>query len=86
MDQQVLLKQIIEDDINAVQDDYVLNIEFHAGNDQNIATALAANSGPDIVFTSGPSYVTTTHRPVSWRIWTAMRKSMAERPSAGTDL
>lgn len=30
-DQQVLLKQIIEDDINAVQDDYVLNIEFHAG-------------------------------------------------------
>ena len=57
-DQQVLLKQIIEDDINAVQDDYVLNIEFHAGNDQNIATALAANSGPDIVFTSGPSYVT----------------------------
>ena len=58
VDQQVLLKQIIEDDINAVQDDYVLNIEFHAGNDQNIATALAANSGPDIVFTSGPSYVT----------------------------
>ena len=57
-DQQVLLKQIIEDDINAVQDDYVLNIEFHAGNDQNIATALAANGGPDIVFTSGPSYVT----------------------------
>lgn len=58
VDQQVLLKQIIEEEINSVQDDYVLNIEFHAGNDQNIATALAANGGPDIVFTSGPSYVT----------------------------
>ncbi len=85
-DQQVLLKQIIEDDINAVQDDYVLNIEFHAGNDQNIATALAANGGPDIVFTSGPSYVTTITSAGKLENMDRYAESTAERPAAGTDL
>lgn len=58
-DQQVVLKNALEEKINGMQDDYELHIEFRAGVDANISTALAAGEGPDIVYTSGPSYVTS---------------------------
>ena len=58
LEHQVIMRQALEDAINSRQDEYELTITFQAGNDTLISTALAADSGPDIVFTSGPSYVT----------------------------
>lgn len=56
---QALMRAGLVDKVNSSQNDYELNVTFNAGNDRNIATALAANEGPDIIFTSGPTIAST---------------------------
>jgi len=52
---QELMNRVLIDKLNNSQDRFQINIEYKAGNAQAIATALAANSGPDIVSASGPA-------------------------------
>ncbi len=55
-DQQAM-NDILVKPYNDSQDQYELTVEFRNTVDQDIAVALAANSGPDIVYGSGPSFV-----------------------------
>lgn len=52
---QAIMRSGLVERVNSRQDDYELVVTFNDGNDRNIATALAANGGPDIIFTSGPT-------------------------------
>jgi raffinose/stachyose/melibiose transport system substrate-binding protein len=54
---QVTMNEVLADAYNASQDQYELVIEFRNTVDQDIAVALAAGEGPDIVYGSGPSFV-----------------------------
>ncbi|MHA6691378.1 ABC transporter substrate-binding protein [Devosia sp. A449] len=54
--QEVMQTQLI-DPFNASQSDYELVIEFRNSVDNDVRVAVLANQGPDIVYTSGPSYV-----------------------------
>jgi raffinose/stachyose/melibiose transport system substrate-binding protein len=55
-DQQAM-NDILVKPYNDSQEQYELTVEFRNTVDQDIAVALAANSGPDIVYGSGPSFV-----------------------------
>ena len=48
---------VLVDAFNNSQDEYELVVEFRNTVDNDIAVALAAGSGPDIVYGSGPSFV-----------------------------
>ena len=48
---------VLVDAFNESQDEYELTVEFRNTVDNDIAVALAAGSGPDIVYGSGPSFV-----------------------------
>lgn len=50
-------RKVIDEKYNNVQDQYKLVIEFRNTVDKDVPTALAANSGPDIVYSSGPAFV-----------------------------
>lgn len=58
VEHQVLMNEYFIDGVNESQDRFTLNVEYKSGNGQAIATALAANTGPDVVCTSGPAFVT----------------------------
>lgn len=55
-------RQVFEDQLvdryNQSQDEYTLTVTYNEKVDSNIQTALAANGGPDIVYGSGPAFVT----------------------------
>jgi len=51
---QVTMNEVLAGAYNASQDRYELVIEFRNTVDQDIAVALAAGEGPDIVYGSGP--------------------------------
>ncbi|CAM3291880.1 ABC transporter substrate-binding protein [Occultella aeris] len=55
--QRAALEENLVDAYNASQDEYTLTVTFNERVDSNIQTALAANEGPDIVYGSGPSFV-----------------------------
>ncbi|WP_119070916.1 ABC transporter substrate-binding protein [Aggregatilinea lenta] len=54
---QVTMNEVLVEPYNASQDEYELVIEFRNTVDNDIAVALAAGEGPDIVYGSGPSFV-----------------------------
>lgn len=54
--QEVMQHELVEP-FNASQDKYDLVIEFRASVDNDVRVAVLANQGPDIVYTSGPTYV-----------------------------
>lgn len=54
---QVTMNEVLVEVYNSSQDEYELVIEFRNTVDQDIAVALAAGEGPDIVYGSGPSFV-----------------------------
>jgi raffinose/stachyose/melibiose transport system substrate-binding protein len=54
---QQAMNDILVKPYNDSQSDYQLSVEFRNTVDQDISVALAANSGPDIVYGSGPSFV-----------------------------
>jgi raffinose/stachyose/melibiose transport system substrate-binding protein len=54
---QETMKAVLVDPYNASQDQYELSVEFRNTVDKDISVALAANEGPDIVYGSGPSFV-----------------------------
>ena len=56
-DYQVHMKKVLEDGYNASQNECVLTVEFRNTVDKDIPVALAADSGPDIVYSSGPAFV-----------------------------
>ena len=58
-DYQAHMKKVLEESYNNSQDEYELTIEFRNTVDKDIPVALAADSGPDIVYASGPSFVAT---------------------------
>ena len=45
------------DPFNASQDEYELQIEYLQDVDNDVRTAVLAGEGPDLVYTSGPSYI-----------------------------
>ena len=51
------MNEVLVEPYNASQDEYELVIEFRNTVDNDIAVALAAGEGPDIVYGSGPSFV-----------------------------
>jgi raffinose/stachyose/melibiose transport system substrate-binding protein len=52
------LKNILIDPFNAAHPEYSLSIDFRGSDlDKQLRVAMLANTGPDIVFTAGPSYV-----------------------------
>ncbi|MET3901068.1 raffinose/stachyose/melibiose transport system substrate-binding protein [Devosia sp. UYZn731] len=54
--QDAFTKVLIEP-FNASQDEYELQIEFLQDVDNDVRTAVLAGEGPDLVYTSGPSYI-----------------------------
>ena len=54
---QVTMNEVLVEPYNASQDEYELVVEFRNTVDNDIAVALAAGEGPDIVYGSGPSFV-----------------------------
>ncbi len=54
---QKAMNDILVKAYNDSQTQYQLSVEFRNTVDQDISVALAANSGPDIVYGSGPSFV-----------------------------
>lgn len=53
---QEVMKNVLEGWYNNSQSEYELTIEFRNTVDKDVPVALAAKSGPDIVYASGPSY------------------------------
>lgn len=53
------MQKVLVDNYNESQEEYWLTLEFRNTVDKDIPVALAADSGPDIVYGSGPSYVST---------------------------
>lgn len=47
----------LTDPFNASQDDYELVIEYRNSVDNDVRVSVLAGAGPDIVYTSGPSYI-----------------------------
>jgi raffinose/stachyose/melibiose transport system substrate-binding protein len=54
--QEAFTKVLIEP-FNASQDQYELQIEFRNSVDNDVRVAVLAGEGPDLVYTSGPSYI-----------------------------
>lgn len=55
-DQRAAFQKNLIDVYNATQDEYEIVMEFRNTLDTEIPVMLAANSGPDIVYSSGPSF------------------------------
>jgi len=58
-DQQAALSETLVDKFNAENPDYELTVEYRSSVNKDIAVALAANQGPDIVYESSPSLAMT---------------------------
>jgi raffinose/stachyose/melibiose transport system substrate-binding protein len=56
--QQQILQKVLIDGFDASQSKYSLSITYNNNVDTNIQVALAADGGPDVVYGSGPSFVT----------------------------
>lgn len=56
--QRGIFEDSLVDPYNKSQDEFELAVTFNEKVDSNIQTALAANEGPDIVYGSGPAFVT----------------------------
>ncbi|AEQ50859.1 N-acetyl-D-glucosamine ABC transport system, sugar-binding protein [Pelagibacterium halotolerans B2] len=50
-------EEVLVGPFNASQDEYELQIEFLQDVDNDVRTAVLAGEGPDLVYTSGPSYI-----------------------------
>ena len=50
-------QQYLVDPFNASQDKYELQMDYNNDVDNNVRTAVLAGEGPDLVYTSGPSYI-----------------------------
>ncbi|WP_423065084.1 ABC transporter substrate-binding protein [Devosia sp. CN2-171] len=55
---QDVLKKSLKEPFEAMQSDYELEIEFRNSVDNDVRVSVMANQGPDLVYTSGPSWVT----------------------------
>lgn len=53
---QKTMQTVLVDGFNKSQDKYTLSVTFDNNVDTNVQVALAANKGPDVVYSSGPSY------------------------------
>ena len=54
--QQQTMQQVLIDGFNNSQKKYSLSVTYNNSVDSNVQVALAANKGPDVVYSSGPSY------------------------------
>jgi raffinose/stachyose/melibiose transport system substrate-binding protein len=54
--QQQTMQQVLIDGFNSSQSKYSLSVTYNNSVDTNVQVALAANKGPDVVYSSGPSY------------------------------
>jgi raffinose/stachyose/melibiose transport system substrate-binding protein len=54
--QQQTMQQVLVDGFNNSQSTYSLSVTYDNNVDTNVQVALAANKGPDVVYSSGPSY------------------------------
>lgn len=54
-EQQKVMQEVLIDKFNAENPEYELTVEYRDSVNQDIAVALAANQGPDIVYESAPS-------------------------------
>lgn len=52
-----VMEDVLMAGFNESQDEYTLEVTFNEKVDSNIQTALAANEGPDVVYGSGPAFV-----------------------------
>jgi raffinose/stachyose/melibiose transport system substrate-binding protein len=59
---QEVLKKSLAEPFAAMQDEYELVIEFRNSVDNDVRVSVMANQGPDLVYTSGPSWVTPMAR------------------------
>ena len=53
---QKTMTQVLVDGFNGSQSKYTLSVTYDNNVDKNVQVALAANKGPDVVYSSGPSY------------------------------
>jgi raffinose/stachyose/melibiose transport system substrate-binding protein len=53
---QKTMQQVLVDGFNNSQSKYTLSVTYDNNVDKNVQVALAANKGPDVVYSSGPSY------------------------------
>jgi raffinose/stachyose/melibiose transport system substrate-binding protein len=53
---QKTMQDVLVDGFNTSQDKYTLSVTYDNNVDSNVQVALAANKGPDVVYSSGPSY------------------------------
>lgn len=56
-DQQKQLNSLLVSNFNDSQPQYELSITYNDNVDKNVQTALSANQGPDVVYGSGPAFV-----------------------------
>src|SRR5882757_4598002 len=56
---QETMGHVLIDGFNQSQDKYTLSVTYNNNVDTNVQVALAANTGPDIVYSSGPSFAAT---------------------------
>jgi len=56
---QKTMGQVLVDGFNQSQDRYTLSVTYSNNVDTNVQVALAANKGPDVVYSSGPSFAAT---------------------------
>src|SRR5712664_441230 len=54
--QQKTMQQVLINGFDKSQDKYSLSVTFNNAVDTNVQVALSANKGPDVVYSSGPSY------------------------------
>jgi raffinose/stachyose/melibiose transport system substrate-binding protein len=54
--QQQTMQQVLIDGFDKSQSKYSLSVTYNNSVDTNVQVALAANKGPDVVYSSGPSY------------------------------
>jgi len=54
--QQQTMQQVLINGFNNSQSKYSLSVTYNNNVDTNVQVALAANKGPDVVYSSGPSY------------------------------
>jgi len=53
---QKTMEQVLVEGFNQSQDKYALSVTYNNNVDTNVQVALAANKGPDVVYSSGPSF------------------------------
>lgn len=58
-EQQSAMANVLVDKFNAEHPDYNLTVEYRSSVNKDIAVALAANQGPDIIYESSPSLAVT---------------------------